>query len=56
MVKRSDPNGTYLSPNSATTTVCRLDAAQRNPEIDVMFGRLPPHFAVLHKGYLLRLS
>ena len=47
-----DQNGTYLSPNSATNTVCSLDAAQRNPGIGVMTEQFSPHFAALHAGYV----
>ena len=50
--KGEDPNGTYLSPVSATTTVCGLDAAQSNLGCGVMAEQFPPHFAVLHAGYV----
>ena len=32
-VKRSEPHGTTLSSGRATTAVCSLDEAQRNPGI-----------------------
>jgi hypothetical protein len=31
-IKGSDASGVYLNPDSATGTVCSLDAAQRNQQ------------------------
>jgi len=53
--KGSNPNGSYISPDSATTIptqgVRSLDAAQRNPGIGVMVKH-SPYFAALHAGYV----
>jgi hypothetical protein len=51
----TDPNGAYLSPASATTPICSLDGAQRNPGIGAAAGS-SPHSAALHAGYVLRIS
>ena len=48
----SDPHGANLSLDSATTTVCSLNAAQRNPGIGFMVERFPPYSAALHTGYV----
>ena len=50
--KGSDPNSTYLSPDSATNAVSSVDAAQRNPDIGVLVVQFPPYFATLHTGYV----
>ena len=52
----SDPDGAYLIPDSATTPMCSLDGAQRNPGIDAVANHFPRISLALHAGYLLRHS
>jgi hypothetical protein len=49
------PNGTYLSPDSATIPVSSPDGAQRNPGQDDITERFPRISLSLHAGYWLRL-